>query len=158
MILDEPTAGLDPQGVDKVLEILNNGWYKIVWAEAPNGYAYTSNQKKYYEYISKEQKSTGTIKEPASVKNPQFGATEIPDKQDASLAGTYKITASTALNVRKGPGANFDVLYALPASTKVIHEGYYSISDLGTKWIYIIAKVKSITVEGFASEKYLKKV
>lgn len=142
----------------EVLEILSNGWYKIVWENSINGYGYTSNKNgKFYDYTEKPVTQVVTPqREPASKTNP-FGADEVPQKQDNSLAGEYKITASQAINVRKGPGIEYDVIMALSKSTKVTCDGSYSISNTGVKWYYITAKVKSITVEGFASEKYLKK-
>jgi len=37
--------------VISVLEVLENGWYRIVWENAPEGYAYTSNSDgKYYSF------------------------------------------------------------------------------------------------------------
>lgn len=142
----------------EVLEILSNGWYKIVWENSVNGFGYTSNKNnKFYDYTEKPVTQTVTPqREPASKTNP-FGADEIPQKQEIALAGEYKITASQAINVRKGPGIEYGVLMALSKSTKVTCDGSYSISNTGVKWYYITAKVKSVTIEGFASEKYLKK-
>lgn len=146
----------------EVLEVLANGWYKVVYKESSNGYAYTSNTTgKYYTYTAnpvKETKTSVWSGNPASVKNPQFGATEVPKAKDAAMAGTYKITASKAVNFRKGPGTEYGILYAVPNTVKPVCDGYYTINDLGTKWFYMTAKIKSITVEGFVSEKYVKKV
>lgn len=53
----------------EVLDILPNGWYKVVWDEAKDGYAYTSNvDGKYYQYDGEipdhlaepEQEGTGS--------------------------------------------------------------------------------------------------
>ena len=140
----------------EVLEILSNGWYKVVLTSSTTGYGYCSNRNgKYFDYTAKPVETAPT-REPASKTNP-FGADEVPQQKDSSLAGTYKITASSAINVRKGPGLEYDVIYALNKSYKPTCTGEYSISNTGVKWYYITCKVKSVTVEGFASEKYLKK-
>lgn len=141
----------------EVLEVMSNGWYKVVCESATTGFGYTSNRNNAYYTYTENPKPVVTVREPASKTN-RFGADHVPEQMDAAGAGEYKITASQAINVRKGPGTEFDVLYALPKSTKVTSDGSYSVSATGVRWWYIIAKVKSITVEGFASEKYLKKV
>ena len=72
----------------EVLEVLDNGWYKIVWNDAKVGYAYVSNNKnKYFTYTPKTQKvleaetKITETRQPASVKNPKYGATEVPKSQ-----------------------------------------------------------------------------
>jgi hypothetical protein len=63
----------------EVLEILSNGWYKIVWPGCSKGYAYTSNaSNKYYTYVAN------------------------------SNSYKVKITAS-ALNVRAGVGTSYKI-------------------------------------------------
>lgn len=63
----------------EVLEILNNGWYKVIWTQSENGYAYTSNVSgSYYDYIPKKEENV------------------------------VKITAS-ALNIRAGAGTNYKI-------------------------------------------------
>lgn len=141
----------------EVLEILSNGWYKIVWPKASVGYAYTAaTSNRYYSYVQNPSEAV-TITEPASKTNP-FGADEIPKEKLAALAGNYKITASTSINIRKGPGVEFGVIQAVPSYVKLECDGSYTTSITGVKWMYVTAKVKSITIVGFASEKYLKKV
>ncbi len=45
----------------EVLEVLSNGWYKIVWAGASCGYAYTSNSNgKYYTYTANSTSGSTT--------------------------------------------------------------------------------------------------
>lgn len=147
----------------EVLEVLDNGWYKIVWNPASKGYAYTSNKNgQYYKYTPKTEKQIEAetkiteVREPASVKNPKYGATEVPKNQNDALAGNYKITASEAINVRKGPGTEYDVLYAVKNSYVFKCDGSYT--DVGsTRWYYGVVNIKSLKIEGFASGRYLKK-
>lgn len=146
-----------------VVAIDSNNWYKIIWPQAANGYAYVSNRdNKYFSYTGKTviEPKVEDVPErrPASDTNPRYGATEIPAKRNASAAGTYKITASQAINVRKGPGTQYDVLYAVNKSYTFECDGSYTDGPDGTRWWYGIVHVKSITIEGFASERYLKKV
>lgn len=49
----KPIGYINKGGKVEVLEILPNGWYKIVWNNASCGYAYTSNTgNKYYTYTA----------------------------------------------------------------------------------------------------------
>lgn len=73
-----------------------------------------------------------------------------------SLAGTYKVTANSGLNVRHGAGITKKKMVAIPKGTKVNCYGYYT-SVLGTKWLYIQFTYKNVTYTGFASSKYLQK-
>lgn len=146
----------------EVLAILDNGWYKIVWNKSNVGYAYVSNKGgKYFNYTPKAESAldapVAPAREPASIKNPRYGATEVPEHTDETVQGTYKITASQAINVRKGPGTTYDVLYAVNKSYTFECDGGYT--DVGaTRWLYGKVHIKSVTIEGFASSRYLKKV
>lgn len=83
-------------------------------------------------------------------------ATE-PAKSFASvLAGEYKVTANSGLNIRNGAGTNKDILVAIPKGTKVQNYGYYT-SVSGVKWLYIQFKYNNILYTGFAHSKYLSK-
>lgn len=132
----------------EVLEILDNGWYKIVWTAAVEGYAYVSNSTKTYFSYSPKVKN-----EPV----PQI-KTESATNFDKSIAGTYSSTASS-LNVRIGAGTDNSkkILVAIPKGTKVSNYGYYSL-DKNVKWLYIQFSYQGKTYTGFASSKYLKKV
>lgn len=144
----------------EVLEVLSNGWYKIVWENATTGFGYVSNvNNQYFNYTATATKQTTSDgkKEPASKTNP-YGADQIPQMSDTTLAGNYKIDAASAINIRKGPGIEHDVIMSVSKTIKLTCDGSYSLSTTGVKWLYVTAKVKSITVEGFASEKYLTKV
>lgn len=132
----------------EVLEILDNGWYKIVWTAAIEGYAYVSNSTKTYFSYSPKVKN-----EPVSQIK-----TESATNFDKSIAGTYSSTASS-LNVRIGAGTDNSkkILVAIPKGTKVSNYGYYSL-DKNVKWLYIQFSYQGKTYTGFTSSKYLKKV
>lgn len=127
----------------EVLEILSNGWYKIVWPGASRGYAYTSNASgKYYTYVKNAEEGTGNNSlKPAAAKS-----------YNKSLSGSYTTTAN--LNMRAKPGvlkAN-NVIIVLPKGAKVRNYGYYTMVN-GVKWLYVAYK----NLTGYCSEKYLKK-
>ncbi|MBO7535683.1 MAG: SH3 domain-containing protein, partial [Bacilli bacterium] len=137
----------------EVLEILSNGWYKIVYSGASVGYAYTCNtNNKYWKYTAK------VTKQPASATNPKYGATEVPVSFDVNKAGTYTITAASAANIRKGPGTSFGILYAAGAGKQLTCDGSYTTHKDGTVWLYVILTVKTTKIEGFISSKLTKKV
>lgn len=71
----------------QVLEITSNNWYKIVWPDADNGYAYVSNAgEKYFDYTSTGKKPEKT-----------------PTAQNSAFAPyRVKVTANT-LRIRTGP-------------------------------------------------------
>lgn len=74
-------------------------------------------------------------------------------KHDASLVGSYKITALNGLHIRAGAGTDKTSLDVLELGTVVKNYGYYSVFN-GIKWLY----VKTNTgVVGFCSSKYLEK-
>lgn len=135
----------------EVLEILSNGWYKIVWPGASCGYAYTSNSTKtYYSYVAKKPAaSTNTSTSSKNVK-----ATKAATGYLKSLAGSYVTTAD--LNIRNGAGTSEKRLVTIPKGTKVANYGYYSTSN-GTKWLYVQFTYKNVTYTGFASSTYLRK-
>ena len=83
-------------------------------------------------------------------------ATEPAQSYDASLAGTYKVTANSGLNVRNGAGTNKSVMVAIPKGTSVKNYGYYT-SVSGVKWLYIQFEYKNVQYTGFATSKYLSK-
>lgn len=141
----------------EVLEVLDNNWLKVVCTKAAAGYGYTSNNKgKYYNYTPNA--SAVPMKEPASVNNPKYGATVIPSSINASKAGTYKVIAASAANIRKGPGTNYGILYTAARDKKLQSDGYYSTHADGTVWLYITLTIKATKIEGFISSKLVKKV
>lgn len=113
----------------EVVELLENGWMKIVWDKSPDGYGYTSNREnKYYTYT----------------KNANAPAVEV-----------YKTTGR--LNVRKGAGTKNARILTLPLGHKVNTEGKTEIVD-GTKWFYVSFTYNKKDYTGWVSSKYLKKV
>ena len=75
---------------------------------------------------------------------------------DKSLAGTYKVTANSGLNVRHGAGTLKKKMVCIPKDTKVKCYGYYT-TVLGAKWLYIQFTYKNVTYTGFAHSQYLQK-
>lgn len=126
----------------EVIEVLKNGWYKVIWKNSPTGYGYTSNvNNKYYLY-----KATNiTTKK----------ATGVPSLKNTTLVGTYKTTGS--VNVRNNAGIQNNVIVIIPKNTKVICEGKYSTYK-NTKWYYVSFNYKSINYEGFISSEYLERI
>lgn len=127
----------------EVLEILSNGWYKIVWPGASCGYAYTSNRSgKYYTYVENKKEGSGNkALKPVGARS-----------RDNSLKGAYKTTAN--LNMRAAPGVLKDdnIITVLPKGAKVQNYGYYTKVN-GVKWLYV--EYNGLT--GYCSEEYLKK-
>lgn len=106
--------------------------------------------------LSDGDKATVAKNETVATKTTQKIATGTAQKLSKSLAGTYKVTASS-LNVRNNAGTKAEKMVAIPKDTEVKNFGYYS-EDNGTKWLYIQFKYKDVLYTGFASSKYLKKI
>lgn len=116
----------------EVVELLDSGWMKIVWAKSPSGYGYTSNRNnKFYTYTKLE-------------------VTETPVS-----TFTYKTTAR--LNIRKDAGIDKTRILTLPKGYSVNTNGKYKVVD-GTKWLYVSFTYNKKSYTGYASTKYLKKV
>lgn len=125
----------------EVLEVLSNGWYKIVWPAASCGYAYTSNSgNQYYTYTAKSTGSSSTSSK-----------TEAAQSYDKGIVGKYKVTASS-LFLRTGAGTNKTKICSMDNGSEVQCYGYYTSVD-GVKWYYVVYDNKA----GFCSSKYLKK-
>lgn len=147
--------GTIPSGTKvEVLEVLSNGWYKIVWPGASCGYAYTSNSTKtYYSYTAnKKTPTTSTTTNANSSK--KVTATKSATGYNKSLSGSYLTTAD--LNIRNGAGTSEKLLVTIPKGTSVANYGYYSTNN-GTKWLYIQFTYKNVVYTGFASSVYLRK-
>lgn len=99
----------------EVLEILSNGWYKIVWPGASCGYAYVSNaNNKYFSYTAKTTTKVST-----------------------STSFLVKVTAN-ALNIRKGPGTNYAITGCIRDKgtyTIVEQQGTWGRLKSGAGWI-----------------------
>lgn len=142
------TGGKSIGGVTKgasveVLEILANGWYKVVWPGAARGYAYTSNGSgKYYDFVKNGATGNMYLRPVAAAQS--FGE---------GLAGRYKTTAP--LNMRAKPGELKDenIILEIPKGKEVKNYGYYTMVN-GVKWLYIEYNGRT----GFATIEYMKKV
>ena len=160
--------GTIKKGVEvEVLEVLSNGWYKIVWTQCAEGYAYTSNTTgKYYDYMPNNAVETPTLTPTPIVPVPTPGVEETPSKtvvakqsakyKDVLLKGTYVVDASS-VNVRDGAGTNYKILTTIPRGTKVKNYGYYNVVD-GKKWLYVKFDFKNVTYTAYITSQYLKKV
>ncbi len=87
---------------------------------------------------------------------PEKTATDPAKSFSESLAGTYKVSPSSGVNVRNGAGTGKSILVALPKDTKVQNYGYYT-SASGVKWLYIQVTYNNIKYTGFCCGTYLKK-
>lgn len=97
--------------------------------------------------------------EPADEKRddmPSVKATESAKKFDKVVAGTYKVTAKSGLNVRYGAGVTKAKMVTIPKNTEVRCYGYYT-PVLGTNWLKIRFVYQGVQYTGFASGKYLQK-
>jgi hypothetical protein len=115
----------------EVVELLDNGWMKIVWTNSPTGYGFTSNKNNnYYTY----SKLTVTA---------------------APVIDTYKTTGR--VNVRKKAGTDGALIITLPINFKVTYAGKTE-EVKGVKWHYVTFTYNNKTYFGYMSSKYLKKV
>ena len=93
----------------EVLEVTRDGWYKIVWPGAAEGYAFTSNaMNQYYEYVPKSPITRKVV----------------------------SISPNDVLNVRCGAGISFKVIDKLGLGNKV-QECATTKTILGATWKYI---------------------
>lgn len=121
------------------------------------GYAYARGALKTLGI--KDKGLSGASTKPVSTtteKPSSVTATDTAAKKDKYLAGTYKVTADSGLNIRHGAGASKEKMVAIPKGTKVQNYGYYTVAD-GVKWLYVQFTYKRVKYTGFASSKYLKK-
>lgn len=104
--------------------------------------------------------TSGTASKPTTTTKPTTTktkkATEPAKSFDKSLAGTYKVTASSGLNVRNGAGTSKKKLVAIPKGTKVKNYGYYTKVG-GVIWLYVQFTYGGVTYTGFCSKKYLSR-
>ena len=145
---------------------MSNGWYKIVWTQCAEGYAYTSNTTgKYYTYVEKTptvepapapaEPETPAVQEPATTSKTVV-AKQSAKFKDTSLKGKYVVDASS-VNVRDGAGTEHKVLTTIPRNTVVTNYGYYNTVD-NEKWLYVKFDYKNVTYTAFITSRYLKKV
>lgn len=128
----------------------NHGDPEHLWRQL--GMGYTMNT--FRQAVKAAMKGDSSEGETAPIKSVM--ATDYARSFLKSLAGTYKVTANSGLNVRHGAGILKKKMVAIPKGTAVKCYGYYT-SFLGVKWLYIQFTYKNVTYTGFASSKYLKK-
>ena len=87
-------------------------------------------------------KPTGTVK------------VDYAQKFDKSIAGSYKVTASSGLHIRAGANTSKTSLDVLPCGTMVRNYGYYSTATNGVRWLYVQTADGMV---GFCSADWLKK-
>ena len=122
----------------EVVELLNNGWLKINWKYADNGYAFTSNKKgAYYSFDEIPKSALGNSDEYEKI-------------YDSNYVGLYITTGN--LNMRTAPGIFNESIFVIPKDSQIECEGIYSLVST-TKWFL----VKYGNNTGYCSEKYLMK-
>ncbi len=87
-------------------------------------------------------KPTGTVK------------VDYAQKFDKSIAGSYKVTATSGLHIRAGANTKKTSLDVLPCGTMVRNYGYYSTAANGVRWLYVQTADGMV---GFCSADWLKK-
>lgn len=75
-------------------------------------------------------------------------------KFDKSIAGSYKVTATSGLHIRAGANTSKTSLDVLPCGTMVRNYGYYSMATNGVRWLYVQTADGMV---GFCSANWLKK-
>ena len=130
--LDSNTKGKIIGGVAKgksvkVLEILSNGWYRIVW---PNeqGFAYVSNKSDRYFYFYPTQTKTEQVNTSVKVAPAQ--------SMDKKLAGKYKAIEDMGLMAAPGASGAKNTIARIPKGGTVQNYGYYTMKN-GQKWLYV---------------------
>lgn len=136
----------------EVLEVLANSWYKIVWAGASCGYAYTSNtNNKYYTYTANSKNNSTSTSGSSGLKQ-----TQKPESAlcfDKTLAGAYVVTADK-LHMRAGAGKTKADYGTIAEGGKVHCYGYYNKEKgTGAKWLYVACG----NVTGYCHSDYLKR-
>lgn len=104
-------------------------------------------------FIKPNYASLATKEEKTDEKPTVLPGTQYARYFDRTAAGTYTVTASDGLNIRKGSSTKYDVIATMPKGAKCQCYGYYSLNG-AIRWLYVVYG-KYI---GFACRSYLKKV
>lgn len=87
-------------------------------------------------------------------------ATGVAKRFDGSLAGTYRVTATSGLHIRNDSNlkdaAKSTSLAVLPYGTKVQNYGYFNPESDG-KWLYVQVTYGGVKYTGFISAEWLSK-
>lgn len=89
---------------------------------------------------------------PAKTSKPKL---DVATSYAKSMAGKYKVTASSGLNIRTGASSSKKSLGVLPKGTVVSNYGYYNIASNGVKWLYVVTPNGLM---GYCSSRYLTKI
>lgn len=103
-------------------------------------------------FIVPKYASMATAETPEPEKPKVQPGTAYAQFYDKALAGTYKVTSSDGLNLRKGPTTGYAILTTMPKGAACKCYGYYSKNGM-VKWLYVVYQ----THIGFACADYLKK-
>lgn len=128
--------------------------YRLSSAYTFQGFIYLP---KDFDEPKKATSTTASSTATSATKKKYKYATGTAEKLSKPIAGTYKVTGCTKLNVRNCGDKNAAILVAIPKDTEVKNYGYYTEYN-GIKWLYIQFEYKDVIYTGFASSKYLKKI
>lgn len=116
-----------------------------------------SVQAKRAEYGQKYYDKYATTKAATAVTTPSVKPSTKVDyahKFDKTVAGRYKVKASSGLHIRAGASTSKSSIGVLPNGTTVNNYGYYNLAADGTKWLYVKTADGKL---GFCCSKYLVK-
>lgn len=130
------------------------------WADAKSqlgAYKVLTNAKKmadknpgYYVFDEK-----GNAIYPEKTSAPATKKVAYAQSKDKALAGSYRVTANSGLNLRYEPGKLDDeyIILTIPVNAVVHNYGYYTTVN-GVKWLYVEYRGQV----GFVHSSYLRKV
>lgn len=153
-----PTCSFSPLKKDTIVDVCDSVkasdgavWYYIKYGDK-YGFVHSTYIKEYTAPAATPAPAPSTPSNSSSSTSTSTSSTEYAKSFSASIAGTYKVTASSGLNLRSGAGTNFAVKCTIPKGDKVNCYGYYTTVG-STKWYYVAYK----TYTGFVSSTYLSK-
>lgn len=131
-------------------------YYWCVHFEIPANKEQTGAKRGTYAKNTSYPKHTGSAAQTATAAAPAKASNRIDyaQEKDSKLAGTYKVTAQSGLNIRTGAGTSKASIGVLPFNSLVSNYGYFSVAADGKKWLYVKTAGGSV---GFCSAEYLQK-
>lgn len=106
------------------------------------------------KYSAESQKTTSNTANASTTTSEK--AKDPAKYRNASLTGTYKVTANGGLHMRHGAGVTKKSMVVLPKGRTVQCYGYYNKS-LGVKWLYVQVTYNRVKYTGYCSSRYLAK-
>lgn len=85
-----------------------------------------------------------------------FEASVKPESKDINIAGIYKVSGTSALNMRKGPDRSYGIMIELKEGNTVVNSGEYTTTN-GIKWLFVAYTEGNAVFEGYCMSNYLKK-